>query len=545
MKTLRFSILGLLAMTAIVCRAQITDPGWFRVQKPASPAQPRSSFSTPQVQAQGLFTPLVQGVPNSPVAEVVTPQIQALADGLQDDPYRIFNYVHDHIKFVLYFGSKKGANLTLLEKSGNDFDQSALLIALLRAAGYTNAAGSDHGVGYQFGWQEIPYDDPYGYDYDLHHWWQLTLNNSNWTNTVNYVWDLAVIDRGYPLLYYVDDGTDNNFEIQRTWVALTIGSTTYQLDPAFKISEPVSGIALTNALGGASTTISNALLTAAGGTDTGNYAQNLSESSIQSKLTAYTTNLLNYIQSNSPNASVQQILGGWQIVPAYDPWDFSPYNWFYVDNFGGQMPVLSWANEPTNIMSTLQITFAGTNYQWFMPQLQGQRLSLTFDGSGTAQLWQDDTLLAQHATSGSGSTTNVILYAHHPDGSWDTVNNVFINGNYADQVSTNTYQRTNSTYVLLYAFEPDWGWLQQRENQLDTYRLQGLGNASREVTSETLNVMGLSWLLQTHQTEQMLATQLGILPMYFHRLGRMARRIRQGLLCGCLYAIDRRICQRR
>ena len=32
---------------------------------------------------------------------------------------------------------------------------------------------------------------PTGQDYDLHHWWQLTLNNTNWTNTINYVYDLA------------------------------------------------------------------------------------------------------------------------------------------------------------------------------------------------------------------------------------------------------------------------------------------------------------------------------------------------------------------
>src|SRR2546428_10189399 len=82
------------------------------------------------------------------VAEAITPEIQALARGLENDPLRIFNYVHDHIRYVLYFGSKKGAQLTLLEKSGNDFDQCALLVALLRAAGYTNA-------GYQFGWNGV------------------------------------------------------------------------------------------------------------------------------------------------------------------------------------------------------------------------------------------------------------------------------------------------------------------------------------------------------------------------------------------------------
>lgn len=49
-------------------------------------------------------------VPSAPIAEVITPQIQALAAGLQNNPTNIFNYVHDHIKFVLYFGSKKGRN---------------------------------------------------------------------------------------------------------------------------------------------------------------------------------------------------------------------------------------------------------------------------------------------------------------------------------------------------------------------------------------------------------------------------------------------------
>lgn len=124
MKTLRYLILGLV-MTATVGRAQISSPGWFRVQKQASPPQARSNFAAPssQFQSQGQFMPLFQpiGIPATPVAETITPQIQALADGLQDNPELIFNWVHDHIKFVLYFGSKKGANLTLLEKERQRF----------------------------------------------------------------------------------------------------------------------------------------------------------------------------------------------------------------------------------------------------------------------------------------------------------------------------------------------------------------------------------------------------------------------------------------
>ncbi len=519
MKTLRLIIFGFLA-TAAACRAQITDPGWFRMATLSRPPLSTPTMNTNQFQPQGQFGPLTQtNVPATPIAEAITPQIQALADGLGDNPEQIFNWVHDHVKFVLYFGSKKGANLTLLEKSGNDFDQSALLVALLSAAGYSNS------VSYQFGWQWVPYDDPYGYDYDLHHWWQLTLINTNWTNTVTYLEDL-LSQRGYPAYY--DPGDGNDLIFQRTWVALTIGITTYQLDPAFKISEPVSGVGLTNALGSASTTISNALITAEGGTDTGNYAQSLSEASLRTKLTSYTTNLLNYIQSNSPNASVQQILGGWQIVPAYDPWDYTSYTEFSTETFSGQLPILTWTYEPTNMMSTLKMTFAGTSYQWFFPQRQGQRLSLTFDSGGNAQLWQDDSNLLSHATSGSGLSTNVILYAHHPDGFWNFTNNTYIDGHFADQTTTNAYQRTNSTYAIMYAFEPDWGWLQQRQNKLDTYLQEGLTNGSRQVTSESLNVMGLNWLLQTKAAGDMLAQQLGMSSMYFHRLGRMAQETGHG-----------------
>jgi RHS repeat-associated protein len=520
MKALHLMVLGLFA-TALVCRAQNTDPGWFQVQPPSTAIQAASFQSY-----NANFSSQVQGVPIAPVAEAITPQIQALADGLQDNPQRIFDYVHDHIKFVLYFGSKKGAELTLLEKSGNEFDQCALLVALLSAAGYSN------NVGYQFGWQEIPYDDPYGNNYDLHHWWQLTLTNTVWTNTVSLVTSLANT-RGYPqdsggnTMVYQDtgdaiNGYTNNFVMQRVWVALTAGATTYQLDPAFKISLlMLPAFSLTNAMGSGS--ISNDLLTAAGGTDNANYAQNLSEPAVRGKLTAYATNLLNYIQSNAPAASLPNILGGWQIVPANNPVDYTNSLHFPTGTING-MSTIGWTYEPTNLMSTLNVAFVGTNYQWLIPQLQGQRLSLTFSNNGVAQLWLEDNLMAQGTTSGQG-VTNVVLAVTHPIGTWNAGNNTltYNPANFANHTVTNSYQSTNATYALLYAFEPDWGWLQQRENKLDAYLQAGYTNGSRQVTSETLNIMGLNWMLQTAQVGQLMAPQLGILPQYFHRLGRMAQ----------------------
>lgn len=514
-------IWGLLAMTAI-CRAQdivLTNAGWFPIGTYDTTNDPPDDPNG-TVQFQANITPMTPPTPPI-IAEVITPEIQALADGLQDDPVKIYNYVHDHIRYVIYFGSKKGAELTLLEKSGNDFDQCALLVAMLRAAGYTNA-------GYQFGWMAMPFDNPDGSHRDIHHWFGLNFTNSNWSATSAYLNNLLVFWRSYPgVTYNFSSNFGNNiYAFQRVWVTVTVGGTNYLLDPAFKVTEPIAGISLPAAMGSSATSISNALMTAAGGIDFGTYTNNfyttnLNEAAIDSALTGYTTNFLAYIQSNYPNASVDQILSGQYIVPSTNT-TLSQNLLFAPTNINGTMPVISWVNQPTNLMSTLKINFGGKTYQWFMPQFQGQRLSLVY-GSSTVQLWQDDTNLA----SGTFSTAdNVTLTASHPRGSWDTTNNVFIPSYYI-AAHTATYS-ANSSYAILYAFEPDWGWLTERQKQLDSYRQQGLSDTSRQVVTETLNIMGLNWQMQVEYLSRTLAAQIGVLPEFLQRMGRMGQESGRG-----------------
>jgi RHS repeat-associated protein len=65
----------------------------------------------------------------------VTPRIKELAGQLGNSPVRIYEYVRNNIEYVPYYGSLKNAETVLLSKSGNDYDQATLLIALLRATG--------------------------------------------------------------------------------------------------------------------------------------------------------------------------------------------------------------------------------------------------------------------------------------------------------------------------------------------------------------------------------------------------------------------------
>jgi len=59
--------------------------------------------------------------------------IKNLAESLENDPLKIFNYVKNNIDYEPYFGVKKNAKGTLLSEKGNDYDQASLLIAFLRS----------------------------------------------------------------------------------------------------------------------------------------------------------------------------------------------------------------------------------------------------------------------------------------------------------------------------------------------------------------------------------------------------------------------------
>ncbi len=487
-----------------------TDPAWAETINAIAPSQ-ETGGAQPRFQAQA--SPL--NVTGQAIAEAITPDIQALANNLGGDPARIFNYVHDQIRYVHYFGSKKGAELTLLERSGNDFDQCALLVALLRAAGYSPS--------YQFAMLEMPYDNPTNHQ-DLHHWLGLSLQNTNWNNTLNF-FSYLMGTRGNPVWYTFGSDT-NTIAFQRIWVNLNVGGTNYYLDPAFKVSEPVTGVDLTSAM----MLNTNKLLSDAGGTDTGYSVSGLSETTVRNDLQTCNSNLLGYISSNIPNATPAQLVGGQQIVPSQGLPLSTALEFPIFTN--SSYPLLNWQYEPTNFMGTFSITFGGTNQTWLTPQLEGQRISLTFSNNGLAQLWQDDSEVLQTSATGTSNTVNVVFSATHPyGGGWNSTLQVPIDGGPSkgfDLSSTNSYQRTNATYAVMYGFEPSQYWLQERQRKLDAYRAEGYSDTSRQVTTETLNVMGLGWMVQTELAQELLCQEWGQLQENQHRFGRMGEEAGRG-----------------
>ena len=153
---LRSLLTLIVALTALGCglsvQAQINGPGWLvnGANPPFSATEPGGSPPGAGGGGSSFAAPW-----SGPVdADYPTAEIKELARGLLNDPLRIFNFVRNQIRYEHYYGCKKGAALTLLEKSGNDFDQCALLVSLLREAKVSNSTiGS---VSYKYGMMTIP-----------------------------------------------------------------------------------------------------------------------------------------------------------------------------------------------------------------------------------------------------------------------------------------------------------------------------------------------------------------------------------------------------
>lgn len=256
------------------------------------------------------------------VADEITPEIQNLATSLQNNPARIFEFVYNAIEYEHYYGSKKGAHLTLLEASGNDMDQAALLVALYRAAGYT--------ASYQSRFELIPFDAtvaPYNTEdpnslYTGVNWLGLDANpfpgltvdpaykpDPSWT-------DLQYKKSALMFNYFYHGGFKAYYHaaypgailVPRTVVKVTVGSFIFTQDPSAKRltgKAPVDFIAAT----GFNSTAKTAFLSALGGTETSTYVTGLNASAIQGQIATYTTAFNNYIRANRPNDSVRDVLG--------------------------------------------------------------------------------------------------------------------------------------------------------------------------------------------------------------------------------------------
>ena len=378
--------------------------------------------------------------------------IEELARALKDDVDLIYEFVHDQIEWLPTYGSQKGAFGTLIDGIGNSFDQSELMIELLREAGYT--------ANFQFGELELSQADAAAwFGSDSGNIWAASnlLSAGGIPNTV--VWT----------------GSEYKIQFNHVWVKVNISGTDYVFDPSRKTYDEISGVNLATAMGySQSSFLSNAR---SGATITSDYAKDIHRANLRDDLDDYTANLVSWIKSNNPDATLDDILGGRTIVATSG----TLRNTSLAYERSGTSAT-TWTAIPDSYKTTLGVLYDTINVSFFSRDIHGKRLTLFFNGSNQAELRLDGSLIATSSAQGAGTWNSVLLSIDHP---YPT--------NFADQSFWQTVW-SGQYYLIAQA----WGnagrkMIEVHREKLDQARFDGGAEDSEPVFGEALSVLWHLW----------------------------------------------------
>ncbi len=481
-------------------------------------------------------------------ADDITPEIQTLAGGLRNDPLKIFEFVHNYIEYECYYGSKKGAHLTLLEGGGNDMDQAALLVALLRAAGQEASYG--HGP-CEFLFSEIAdwwglSSTPYSHMTNAAFASMLGITNTP-ANVARWKKRWAVVETARAGgFYYISHYTWGNQEVHiipYTWVEFTHGGTTYEFSPAFKYSAKSNGI---NLVAATQYNRGNLLAAAEGIPGTPDNIMSLSESGIAAQLGLHTSNLLQAIRANHDSKYVSEILGSRRIeMREFDSWaeDVGEYGMFLAGDIVDWADVETWTEIPASRMSKLRITagtynktakaFTSTLYDQEVttPSLAGRKISLSFSGNSAFVRLDEDYFGAATApftvTANSFDLRLRMKHGHYfleQDGSGNWVHEPD-SENHSDMDQVAGYKKGNgSVYAFPYAFGNAEKHSRKRQEQLDAYRRDPLiADTDWRAVSEGLNVTGLAYHSQVWRMNRAAAPLYNAIWTNHQTMGRVCQ----------------------
>ncbi|TVP76009.1 MAG: hypothetical protein EA353_12805, partial [Puniceicoccaceae bacterium] len=510
-----------------------------------NPPEPSETF------AFGLMAaPATNGIGYAP--EAIGAEIETLARGLQHDARQIFEYCLNKIEYEHYWGSLKGATLTLLEGSGNSFDISSLMIALLRESGFT--AEYRYGVRRVFDWDmeewyglavyggpALPFEDytdaelvaefgilP-GFDpqdagdvYD----WRFMLNRLDFS-----------VGRGYPIIDTAF-GFGVLWDIPHVWVEVEVDGVTYELDPSFKLKEAV-GAAVD--LVAAMQYDRSSLLAAASGSTSADSATNLDVVVMGHELSDYTVNLVNWLRANRPNDSFSEIVGASKVIEENVAalGDFALSEGFDYLTGKDWLTTTTWTNGiPSQWMPKLNVKIGLYNYSTgefttvaydsaddgdiHLNSLQGQKLSLWFDGN-TTNFYLDESALA--SVTLPGSTVDISMSVRHPHGYFQSNGNFIeegLSGSENPVVARYVEDDTNA-YAFPYSFRAGPRLVRKRQEILQRYLRDGVPLSDWKVRTELLNITGASFMEETALSDRFVDGQLGVIPLAFHRFGRVAQ----------------------
>ncbi|MCC7483609.1 MAG: hypothetical protein IT529_01350, partial [Burkholderiales bacterium] len=421
--------------------------------------------------------------------------IPELARALKYDVNLIYEYVYTNIEYSPTYGVKKGALGALLDGHGNDFDQAALMVALLRQSGYT--------ASYVYGNIRLTPS-------------QLT----NWlgvaTSDACAVSNLLRTQGGIPATFTVSGplvctSPLVHADIAHVWVSVTggsLGTSTYVYDPSFKThTTATTGINLASAMGYSQ----SALLSTAGGTIASSppSIQGINTANLRAALTGYANNLVSYLRTNLPTATVNDVIGGRYIQPLtqpYTPQTSLPYQ------TPGDTPAVWTGNIPDEYRTSLRIRIGGIDKTYFSDEIYGHRLTIVYNGAAQPVMYLDGAVRG----TGSASATTITYGVEFPfcfvtagSGSTDCKS---VGSNYTNVLTFQNVVQAVSGYS--YAIVSGWdyagrGMFEFHRRQLQANQAAGASPSSEPVFGETLNMIGYSWLAQVSAAAELADRLIG------------------------------------
>lgn len=400
------------------------------------------------------------------------------ARALKNDVDLIFEFCNKQIEFAPNFGLHQGAKAALLAGIGNSFDTTELMVQLLRAAGHT--------ANFVFG--------------------TVRLHSADWANwlgcdPLNVSSALNLLANGFIPNTATWTGTEWIIDMSHLWLQVDIGGTNYVFDPSRKLYTYTTGVDLTTATGfNESTFLSNA---SSGASITADYVQDLNRSNIRSDLGTYTTNLIDWIQTNRPDAGLSDIIGGRSID--------QPTLGLRQTSLGyetpGSTPTI-WTDIPNSYKGVFQVEYDTINVSFYSSDISDKRLSLFFNASHEAELSLDGTLIATSSAQGIGTWNSVLLTATHPYAvTW------------ADQAAWHQIW-TDKPYTILHSFGPGGRAVAEIEqNHVRTQLLQGASATSEPVLGSTLASVAFMWNEETTKVADILDQMCGVCTVTHHNFG--------------------------
>ncbi len=386
--------------------------------------------------------------------------IAELARALKNDVDLIYYHVYNQIEYYPTFGLQKGAMGALIDGIGNPWDQCQLMVDLLTEAGHT--------ASFVFGDLDLSNDE-------IAAW--LGTDSSNIYNAY------YVLQRGGIPCEAVWTGTEWRMTLSHIWVKVTIDSTDYYFDPSYKSYTSTSGINLGTAMGYSRSSLIAAAETGATIDTSGNWIQDVDFDGIKSELSDYTMELVDYIKTNNPTATMDDIIGGKSINQIS-----SPVRNTSLDYLDSEVTPTVWSTIPNSYRTTVDITNSyGISESFYADELYGKRITVWYNTSVQAELRVDGTLVATGSTTALGTyvTFNVHFVHPYPVTWYDEWVYLSTRANYP------TWEGTGKMYWLLGLTFGDTskGMVEFHEKRVADAKANGAGEFDEDYLGSQLAVM--------------------------------------------------------